>query len=336
MENNFCTLFNYNYLSRGLALYESLVKTNECFSLFIFAFDEKTFTHLKNKNLEFCEIISLQEFEDDELLKVKPGRTFAEYCWTCTPSVVKYTIEKFELDSCTYIDADIYFYSSPRNIFKELVNSSIGLTPHYYSKEFDLAGISGKYCVQFVFFRNDTNGMKALQWWRGKCIDWCFSRIEKNRFGDQKYLDFFNQLFDGVHDIENPGSGIAPWNILNHGFSSENNQVYVSDKNGEKSPLVFYHFHKVNIGYKEKIIYLKKYFYSSNALELIYKPYLKELIRLDNSIMSTDFKLEDFKIKYASMLQVTIFRFIRIAGNNLFFRKIYNYLIWFMNKKASL
>ena len=84
MTYNFCTLFDSNYLTRGLALYYSLEKHCADFHLYIFAFDKKCYQVLKKINLSKATIISLTEFEDVELLKVKPSRSKAEYCLTST------------------------------------------------------------------------------------------------------------------------------------------------------------------------------------------------------------------------------------------------------------
>lgn len=116
------------------------------------------------------------------------------------------------------MDADLYFYTSPESIFNELTNSSIGLSPHNYSPEYDKSEVSGKFCVQFVYFRNNRYGMQALNWWRNECIKWCYARLEDGKFGDQMYLDRFSLLFNEVHIIENKGGGIAPWNIQKFHF----------------------------------------------------------------------------------------------------------------------
>ena len=52
-------------------MYESLKKFNSNFNLFIFAFDLKSYEILQSLNLEMVTVISLNEFEDKELLDVK-------------------------------------------------------------------------------------------------------------------------------------------------------------------------------------------------------------------------------------------------------------------------
>jgi len=108
---NYCTYFDKNYLSRGLALYASLLKNNKNkFHLYILAFDRFTYDFLKKKNFKFITCVYFQDFENKELKKVKKKRTIVEYFWTCTPFVIFFFIKKYKLNSCTYLDADIYFF----------------------------------------------------------------------------------------------------------------------------------------------------------------------------------------------------------------------------------
>lgn len=65
----FCTLFDTNYLTRGIAMYESLKRYTLEFHLFILAFDDKCERILKQLRLENVTIISLKDFEDEELKK---------------------------------------------------------------------------------------------------------------------------------------------------------------------------------------------------------------------------------------------------------------------------
>ena len=177
---NFCTLFDINYFTRGLILYESLrASMISDFCLYVVLFDDESFQKLSNLKLEFLIPIKLEDFENKKLLSVKSERTRAEYCWTCTPWVIKYTLEKYNLSHCTYLDADLYFYKDPKILIDELDESdSILITEHDYSKEYDQTEKSGKFCVQFMYFKNDQNGLNALNWWADQCIKWCYNRHE--------------------------------------------------------------------------------------------------------------------------------------------------------------
>src|SRR5579872_3374528 len=111
-------------------MYRSLEKNCANFHLFVYAFDNDTYDFLKKENYEHLTVISLREFEDEELLKVKQGRTAAEYCWTCSSATILYSIENFKLDNCTYIDADMYFYSDPKLLIDEMGENSVLITEH--------------------------------------------------------------------------------------------------------------------------------------------------------------------------------------------------------------
>lgn len=90
------------------------------------------FDFLKKPNLPHIILISLSESEDEELLRVKPERTVAEYCWTATPFTIYYVIKKFNFESCTYLDADVYFYLSLEIIFDEFGDNAILITEHRF------------------------------------------------------------------------------------------------------------------------------------------------------------------------------------------------------------
>lgn len=271
---NFCTLFDSNYIDRGLLMYESLSKVLNKFHLYIIAFDVASFNTLNKLNLKNVTVISLKEFEDNELKKVKETRSKVEYMWTCSSSSILYCIKKFNLSSCTYIDADLYFYSSPKKLIDEMKNKSVLITEHNYTKKYDQSKISGKYCVQFMTFKNDDCGIKILNWWRNACIDWCYAKPEDGKFGDQKYLDDWIYRFDCVHVLENIGGGVAPWNMQQY---SVNNKIFIKKENSSLQKLVFFHFHGIKIiGNK---IDLCSYYLPREFLENIYYPYIKELFK---------------------------------------------------------
>lgn len=266
-----------------MALYDSLLQHCESFHLYIYSFDEESYIKLKSLNLQHATIVPLVEFETKELLNVKESRTIAEYCWTCTASTIWHTFKHYKVDHCTYLDADMLFFSNPEPIFNEIGERAIAFTEHDFSSNLKASEIYGKYCVQFMYFKNTTIGLHALDWWRLQCIEWCFAKLEIERYADQKYLEFFEEKFGDVCIIKNIGCGVAPWNISNYKevVGSENNfKLRITHKNGLNGELIFYHFQGLKIIEKENVILseasvapIKKVF-----LELIYKPYIHKVV----------------------------------------------------------
>lgn len=283
---NFVTLFNSNYLSRGLVLYESLQKYCPDFNLYVVAFDDLTYDYLIQFPRKNLTVISLAEFEDEKLLSIKSTRSAGEYCWTCTASTVLYAIKTYNLSHCVYIDADMRFYSNPQSLFDEWGNKSVLLTEHRYTSEYDQCLISGTYCVQFVGFKNDLDGIKALTYWRESCIDWCYARAEDGKFGDQKYLDDWTTRFNNVHVLQHLGGGLAPWNMQQYEFRKSNNKLFGKEKStGNEFEAVFFHFHGLKL-FKDNIACLTgdTYEMDTDDLECFYKPYLKDLYAVSNVI----------------------------------------------------
>ncbi|MBI4931497.1 MAG: glycosyl transferase [Bacteroidetes bacterium] len=285
----YCTLFDSFYLIKGLTMYRSLEKSCDNFHLYIFAFDDRSYNILNKLKLQKATIISLSEFEDDKLLAVKPTRTKAEYCWTCTSSSILYIIEKYNVPNCTYIDADLFFYQNPNVLFDEMSSKSILLTEHRYPLKFNRVSSSGVYCVQFITFVNDENGTKALRWWRDACIDWCFNRYEDDKFGDQKYLDDWTTRFKGVHVLQHLGGGIAAWNVEQYEFiERKNNRILFFDKTSKsKFEAIFYHFHHVRF-FKNDIVDLGWREQSRTIVDNLYVPYFIELDETENIIRQVD------------------------------------------------
>ena len=282
----FCTLFNTTYLSRGLAMYHSLEQHCDDFHLYILAFDRNCFDLLTHMQLRNASIIRLDKFENEKLLAVKGGRTAGEYCWTCASSSIKYCIETFELDHCTYVDADLLFFSDPAALVEEMGEKSVLITPHRYTPCYDQSTTSGVYCVQFMTFKNTAEGMEVLNWWVDACLDWCFNRCEDNKFGDQKYLDDWTERFMGVHVLQHLGGGVAPWNIQQYSFDGKSEDLLVKDlSTNAATKLVFYHYH--GFSYCSSSSYKlspENYSIGKTEIRQIYKPYVKALSVAENRI----------------------------------------------------
>lgn len=285
---NFCTLFDSNYLSRGLAMYQSLIRHCKDFHLYVFAFDNKAFEVLRKFNLINTTIISLDQFEDKELLKVKKERSKVEYLWTCSSSIILYVLENYKVDNCTYLDADIYFFNSPKVLIDEVGNNSIIITKHRYTLKYDRSATSGIYCVQFVFFRNNETCIKVLKWWRNACIDSCCIKKKSGKCGDQKYLDDWPKRFKGIHILQHLGGGLAPWNVQQYDFYLKGSQLFGRVKKTKKEfEAIFYHFHNFKFLNNNKVN-LGGYEISKEVINIFYKPYLEQLEKIKKDILLVD------------------------------------------------
>lgn len=322
--NVFCTLFDSHYLDKGLVLYRSLEETGDDFKLYILAMDETCFSILAGMALSRLILINLDDFETEDLKRIRKERSRKEYCWTCGCFTVKYVLEYYAEPVCTYIDADMFFYNSTQILSEEFQRSgkSVGIMPHRFPDRVEgreQERLSGKYCVEFNTFRNDAEGKKVLEWWCGQCLEECREQGTGDSFGDQKYLDKWEELFDCVYVYQHLGAGVAPWNasqyrIVKKGEEDKGHIWLKCRKGDEVFPLIFYHFHQV--------IYLNRW-QASMGLNLrpgkvdrkweeIYRRYLK---RLDEVRM--ELKKRNLADLYASTQYETLPNKLRQAGSYL-------------------
>ena len=275
----YCTYFDRHYLLRGLALYRSLKAHAEPFTLWALCFDDHSFEALAKLALTDLRPIALTDFErgDDALLAVKPTRSKVEYYFTCSPSLPLYVLSRHpEIDIITYLDADLYFYASPEPIFEELGAGSVLIVGHRFPPNRLQMEVNGIYNVGLLSFRNDRRGRECLEWWRERCLEWCYDKPDGTRYADQKYLDDWPQRFSGVVVLQHPGAGLAPWNwicshIVADGFRLK----------ADGQPLIFFHFASLKMltpwlydPVSEGRLYGEMPFWMRRAL---YSPYIEAL-----------------------------------------------------------
>ena len=315
----FCTLFDSYYLDKGLTLYRSLEHCSENFKLYIFCFDDKSYEVLNDLKLKHAVIIHHSKIEDEELLRLKEERSKAEYCWTCTPVIIEYVLKHYGEPNCTYIDADLYFFRSPQVLFDEIdeAEANIVITEHRFKDNWNgrrLCRRSGKYCVEFNYFDQSQNAWKALTWWKAKCFEWCYHLYEPERMGDQKYLEKFPELFQGVHELTHLGGGVAPWNLDQYTLTKVENggPVLIEKKSGVEFPLIFYHFQ--NLRYlSENMVNVSSGSQSQKTKDAIYRPYLQEIERSRKELIKYGVTFSVKKIyssnKLIAFLQGNVLRF---------------------------
>lgn len=287
---HFCTLFDSNYLLKGVSMLKSLARHCPGAHVHVLCMDAQTQAILTRLALPYITCIPLAALEDAELLNAKKDRGVAEYCWTLSPCLPTYVLQQNpQIDFITYIDADLFFYASVQPLFDEIGDSSIAIIEHRFTPRLQDRAVNGRFCVEWVSFRRDEEGMACLARWRAQCIEWCYYRLEEGRMGDQKYLDEWPGRYPSCHILQDPGAGIAPWNYAQYTFGTNaSGQITV-----EGSPLIFYHFHQFQLIENGKFDRLST-FYTSECKEpqALYAVYERDLMQTlaEVSAVSPGFK----------------------------------------------
>lgn len=276
----FCTYFNFNYILQGWTLFRSLKNTVESFKLFVVCMDDNVFDVLSMaapKNITLIKLVDIEAF-DPEYAACRDNRSIYEYFFTLTPVMPLYIFQQYpEIDLLTYLDADLYFYNSPQPLYDELGNHSMLIIPHRFPQRIKWREKFGIYNVSLQIYKRNENTMKALLWWREKCIEWCYDIVEKERFADQKYLNHLILLFDEVIASRCKGAGLAPWNWYQYHLECDCKRKLIDGED-----LIFYHFQgfKVlnsfllqhNLGHYGRVMprNLRKFFYLGYLQEVYY------------------------------------------------------------------
>lgn len=240
----FCTLFDSGYLLKGLAMMRSLARFCPDAKIYVLCMDDQTKYLLDRLDVPFVTCITLAEVENEELLKAKADRGVAEYCWTLSSCFTWFVMQRYpEIDFLTYLDADLLFYSPPQPLFDEIGDASIAIIEHRFTERLKDREVNGRFCVEWVSFRRDEQGMTCLARWREQCIDWCYYRLEDGKMGDQKYLDEWPDRYSSCHILQHLGAGVAPWNYAQYRFGRDDAGNITVDG----APLIFYHFHQFQL-----------------------------------------------------------------------------------------
>jgi len=246
------------------------------FRIFAVCMDDVALNVMRGLAIPEVVPIPIAEIEhgDEALVATKFGRSYVEYYWTCTPTIILRILERHPyIAVLTYIDADLCFYNSTRPLINEMAEHSLLIHEHRFSEHVPYQ-IFGRFNVGLLCFRNDDRARKVLRDWRDDCIKWCHTRLEDGKFGDQGYLDKWPDRYSYVCITNNIGAGVAPWNQDQYQVRNLFGRVYVDDQ-----PLIFYHFQGLRqLDVSTFAPHLNPiYRYTRSHVENIFVPYFREL-----------------------------------------------------------
>jgi hypothetical protein len=198
-----------------------------------------------------CYIIDkVEKYIDSRIIKnITTKYTPSETCWILKSFIFDHLItEKY--DYIFYLDSDIYFYGCLCELFKEINNKSILLTPHYlYEYPDDSCTPSdltllraGIFNAGFIGVSNTPTAQRFLHWWQSKTLKFGRNDPNKGMCGDQKWLDLVPILFEDVKICRHKGFNVAYWNLHERPITISDGIYYCDNE-----PLIFFHFSGFNI-----------------------------------------------------------------------------------------
>mgnify|MGYP001585434906 CR=1 FL=1 len=267
MIKNLCTVSDINYLHQGLALYDSLVKTSNNFTLHYLCLCDASYSivsKIDNENIKAYHIKHLL-VNDEKLVNIK-NTEYSYFCWLLSSYFTNTLIKEY--DSIMYIDSDIYFHKDIQLIFDEIGDRDVGIFRH---RQFPLHlnFNEGKYNVGVVYFKNSEDGCKTLSWWVDAVLNKKYPELAT--CGDQKYLDYFPEICKEIYIDKNIGHG-APWQWQVYKLLGNGKLIW----EGQTQDLVFTHFASFALTATSYIPSTKHKCYTA-PMEYINNKYLKEI-----------------------------------------------------------
>lgn len=275
---HYCTLFDRNYIDRGLALHRSLLRHCGEFTLHVLCLDSATLQALSLLSPPRMELLRVESLEswDPGLRDARNDRTPVEFYFTCKSVLLGYLLERQPgIERLEYLDSDLCYFCDPADAEREYAGSAIALSPHGFDVQNANRLKYGKFNAGWVSIAADGDGTRFVRWWRDRCMEWCRLAVEDSRFADQKYLDRVPGLFPRAVAVRHPGANLAPWNVGGRHVEHSERGVHVDGR-----PLVFFHFHGLRqmlFGVFESGLHEYGVTLSGAIRSGIYRPYVSSL-----------------------------------------------------------
>jgi hypothetical protein len=281
---SFVTFFDIGYLSRGLALIESIRNHGDESKILVICIDNQTYSILSARANELnLECVTQEQLIHSfpELNQAKENRTAVEFYFTLTPFVLKFAfIGKEENHIVLYLDADLYFFESPSRVVDQLNGQSVAMIKHNYPWFLrSLEKKYGTYNVGLLAFKKDAQGIHVLQHWALQCLEWCHDYPEGGKYADQGYLENFFEISKSIQVLSHSGLNLAPWNSSSSKLEIQSGKVRV-----DKGDLIFFHFHGLKHAGKFWISTQLNYYspMRRKVFLAIYGSYVQHLLSLEN------------------------------------------------------
>lgn len=294
MQYNVCTLFDSNYLIKGLALIQSVINhASQNIKWHVLALDGITSEYLRS-NFPDIDVLDFGPEFDQELYERSFNRPWRETCWSAAACLLNNLTHKLEnSEYLVYLDADCYFYNDITKMLTCLESFNIAIHEHNFSEDRkEWLNKSGRFNVGAVAGVVGQEFITCTTRWREQVLESCESIPSLGKCGDQTYLNEWPELYPNLYIWESPGVGLAPWNLNNFPPLEMGSSLSVA-----KSDLFFFHFHGLEIKFLTSFLALyvpaAGYNLRNKPIKYIFEPYIRNLMLLRNNLHTNTYFISD-------------------------------------------
>jgi|SRR5271166_441825 len=239
------------YLPNARLLAASLVKHHPDWDFYLL-FNDRTPPDIRWEDEPFQHVVFADWLRIDRpWYRFAYGYSVVEFCTATKGTMAQYLLRTLNYEAVIYLDPDIYVFSPLLEVV-DILNTGAGeviLTPHLTDPEdnddpegiwsHEIAALKhGVYNLGFFSIKNGALGLRFLDWWERRLLDYSHINFTYGTFTDQKWANIAPYLFDGIKVLCDRSYNVATWNIK--GRRIERNEDSTWTVNAR--PLRFYHF----------------------------------------------------------------------------------------------
>lgn len=226
-----CTLADSTYGPQVLAQYRSLeTHMQRDWHLTVLALDDEFATALRKLALPRCTVWDMEDAisVDPTISTMRSDRSYEAWCWSLAAQLTNRVFAETK-EPTTYLDADVWWLHRTEPFFAEADQGEVAIHDHRFPPQYADRYARGRFNVGIVRFAPSRGGFRAAAWWAARVLDGCDRHmpaitcelpnsqrwtLPEGTAGDQGWLQAF-PLFADTRVIGHPGSGLAPYNIMN-------------------------------------------------------------------------------------------------------------------------
>ncbi len=243
-----CTTITKSHLAYARTLAETLLEHNPDAVLYVLLVDR--LDDAFDPTVEPFKLIRLEELPDQNLIEQMTFYyTPFELCCALRGALHHYIFETLSAESWIFLDSDVMVCHSLEEIFDQLSEVSILLSPHTgtpvsidwaaHEINFLSAGICNG---GFLGLRRTDEACQFINWWKERLIYYSFSDLSigdpRGLFVDQLWLNFVPLYFRDFKFLWHSGANIGHWNFHERQFAFNQSGTVTVDQ----QPLLFLHF----------------------------------------------------------------------------------------------